>query len=165
MEIQEIEGVKAVKFAKACVAVITYTLDAQSVIQEIGIVKEKNPHFDSGFSQNVVMGTVEPEDTSLLQRAMIELKEEAGIEVTDSLKWSYLDEIYTSKVSPDPIYVFAVNVSEATLQTPKGDNTGEEEIISFELLPVQDALKIADSVLLASFFKLFMTLYQKEIKE
>ena len=153
------------KFEKACVAVITYTQDAQGVIQEIGIVKEKNPHFESGFSQNIVMGTVEPEDSSLLQRAMIELKEEAGIEVTDSLKWNYLDEIFTSKVSPDPIYVFAVNVSEAKLTPPKGDKTGEEEIYSFTLMPVQDALKIADSVLLASFFKLFMTLYQKEIKE
>ena len=164
MELKEKDGIQAVHFEKACVCVLAYTLDAQGVIESIGIVKEKNPHFESGFSENLIMGTVETDDTSLLQRAMIELKEEGGIEVTTSTKWLYLGEIYTSKVSPDPVYLFAVNVTGENLETPKGDKSGEEEIISFSLLPVQEALANNDSILLSSFFKLFMQIYQKEIK-
>jgi|688.fasta_scaffold165048_5 8-oxo-dGTP pyrophosphatase MutT (NUDIX family) len=164
MEIQEKDGIEVVRFPKACVAVIVYTLDANGVIKEIGVVKEKNPHFQEGFTENVIMGTVEAEDTSLLERAMIELKEEAGVEILDSLKWSFLGEIYTSKISPDPIYMFSVNATGASISSPTGDGTGTEKILSFELLPASEALKKGDSVMLSAFFKLFMQIYQKEIK-
>jgi 8-oxo-dGTP pyrophosphatase MutT (NUDIX family) len=163
MEIKELEGFKAVRFDEACVAVIAYTLDANGMIQNIGIVKEKNPHFESGYSENIVMGAVEKEDTSLLQRAMIELKEEAGIELNDSLKWKYIGEIYTTKISPDPIYLFSVNATNVEREQPKGDNGGIEQIISFSFIPPNEALKMSDSIVLSAFFKLFMQLYQKDI--
>lgn len=162
MKIVEKDGHEVVKFDNPGVGVICYEIDQNGVISTIGIVKETNAHFDSGFSENIVMGTVEVEDTSMLERAMKELKEEAGLEVTDSSKWSYLGDLYTSKVSPDPIYLFAVNVSGMTPQPPAGD--GEEKIISFSMIPSQDILKIGDSILLASFFKLFMKIYSKELK-
>jgi 8-oxo-dGTP pyrophosphatase MutT (NUDIX family) len=164
MEIKEIDGIESVRFSQACVAVIAYTLDVNGVISEIGIVKEKNPHFEEGYSENIIMGAVESEDTSLLQRAMIELKEEGGAEVLDSLKWSFLGEVYTSKISPDPIYMFAVNLSSIVLEKPKGEIGSDEKILSFTMMPVQEALSKADSVLLSAFFKLFMQIYQKEIK-
>lgn len=164
MNIKEIDGIKAVRFSKACVAVIAYTLDENGVINEIGIVKEKNPHFEQGFSQNVIMGTVESDDTSLLQRAMIELKEEGGAEVLDSLKWSFLGELYTSKISPDLIYMFAVNLTGTSLEKPKGDPGTSEKILSFTMTPVQQALDSSDSITMSIFFKLFMQIYQKEIK-
>lgn len=164
MNIKEIEGYKAVKFDNPAVAVITYALD-NDVITHIGIVKEKNPHFASGYSENLIMGGVEPGDTSLLHRAMIEMKEEAGIEVSDSLKWSYLGEIYSSKLVPDPIYIFAVNVTGQKMASPKGDQDSNEKILSFVLKPVDEALLSADSLLQTAFFKLFMKIYQKQIKD
>lgn len=164
MNIKEIEGYKAVKFENPAVAVITYTLD-NDVITHIGIVKEKNPHFAEGYSENLIMGGVEQNDTSLLQRAMIEMKEEAGIEVTDSLKWSYLGETYSTKLSPDPIYMFAVNVSDQKLSKPKGEEGSNEKIISFVLKPVDEAMLSNDSLLQTAFFKLFMKIYQKQIKD
>jgi len=162
MKIVEKDGHEVVKFDNPGVGVICYEIDQNGVISTIGIVKETNTLFDDGFSENIVMGTVEAEDTSMLERAMKELKEEAGLEVTDSSKWSYLGDLYTSKISPDPIYLFAVNVSGMTPQPPVGD--GEEKIISFSMIPSQDILKIGDSILLASFFKLFMKIYSKELK-
>lgn len=161
MKIIEQEGIQVVKFDNPAVGVICYEMDQNGVISTIGIVKEKNPHFDSGYSESIIMGTVENNDSSMLERAMKELKEEAGLEVLESTKWSYLGELLTSKISPDPIYLFAVNVSGMTPQVPSGD--GEENIISFSMVPAKD-LNTKDSVVLSSFFKLFLKIYNKELK-
>jgi 8-oxo-dGTP pyrophosphatase MutT (NUDIX family) len=165
MKIVEKDGHEVVKFENPGVAVICYEIDQSGVLSTIGIVKETNPLFETGYSENLIMGTVETEDNSLLERAMKELKEEAGLEITDSTKWFYLGELYTSKVSPDPIYLFSVNVSGITPQPPTGDSTDKiEKIISFSMIPAQDILRIGDSILLASFFKLFMKIYNRELK-
>lgn len=161
MKIVEKDGYKAVRFPNSGVAVIAYTLE-NGILAEIGIVKEKNPHFEGGFSENIVMGTVENDDTSLLKRAAIELKEEAGLEVGDTSKWKYLGEIYASKISPDAIHVFSVDVSGMTPGKPEGD--GREVIFDFTLLPIQKALEIRDSILISAFFKLFMNVYSKDFK-
>lgn len=162
MNIVDKDGIKAVKYPHPAVAVIAYTLDANSVLTHIGIVKEKNPHFDSGYSESIIMGAVEKSDTSLLQRAASELKEEGGIELSDTTKWFYLGEVYMTKASPDPLHVFSANVTGVTLGKPQGD--GKEEIYSFQLRPAQDALEIKDSLLYTAFFKLFMQLYKKDFK-
>lgn len=162
MKIIEKDGTSIVKFDKPAVGIICYDLDQNSVLNNIGVVKETNALFDKGYTENLIMGGVETEDSSLLERAAKELKEEAGLEVADVTKWGYLGEIYTSKISPDPIYLFSVNVTGLTPQPPTGD--GQEELISFSMIPVQDAIAIGDSVLTSAFFKLFMTIYSKELK-
>jgi 8-oxo-dGTP pyrophosphatase MutT (NUDIX family) len=163
MEIVIKENFKALRFPNPGVAVICYTMDQNRVLSEIGVVKEKNPHFPGSYCENLIMGTVESSDTSLLQRAMIELKEEGGLEIEDSNKWLFLGEIYASKLSPDPIYIFAVDVTGKTPETPLGD--GREVIYSFTLTPIQKALEIGDSILISSFFKLFMKVYQKDFSD
>jgi 8-oxo-dGTP pyrophosphatase MutT (NUDIX family) len=160
MKIVEKEGIQVVKFDNPAVGVICYEMDQSGVISTIGIVKEKNPHFDSGYSESIIMGTVESSDNSMLERAMKELKEEAGLEVVESTKWAYLGELNTSKISPDPIYLFAVNVSGLTPQTPSGD--GEEKILTFSMVPTKDLVS-KDTVVLSSFFKLFLKVYSKEL--
>lgn len=162
MKIAEQEGYKAVRFDNPGVAVIAYSFDDNGVLSNIGVVREKNPHFEAGYCENIVLGTVENSDTSLLKRAATELLEEGGFEITDMSKWSYLGEIYCSKVSPDPLHLFAVDVTGAKGIKPEGD--GKEVIYSFEMTPIQKALEIKDSILLAAFFKLFMQIYKKEFK-
>jgi 8-oxo-dGTP pyrophosphatase MutT (NUDIX family) len=162
MKIAEQEGYKVVRFDNPGVAVIAYNFDDNGVLSEIGIVKEKNPHFEGGFTENIVLGTVENDDTSLLKRAALKLKEEGGVEVADISKWSYLGEVYCSKVSPDPLHLFAVDVTGAKMEKPTGD--GKEVIFSFEMTPIPKALELKDSILLASFFKLFMQIYKKDFK-
>jgi len=161
MEIIEKDDLRAVKFDKPGVAVISYTLDESGVINAIGVVKETNSLFEKGYTENLVMGGVETDDTSLLQRAAKELKEEGGLEVADVKKWSYLGDIFISKMCLDPVHLFSVDVSGLTPQVPQGD--GHEKIISFSLMPVQDALKIGDSILVSAFFKLFLKIYKKEL--
>lgn len=162
MKISEKDGYSVVRFDKPAVAVICYEKDSNDILSSIGVVKELNPHFEKGYTENLVMGGVEEEDSSLLSRAMIELKEEAGLEIKDSKKWSYLGEINTSKISPDPIYLFAVNASGYQPQVPKGDK--DEKIISFSMKPVQEALLDADAVTISAFFKLFMDMYKQDLK-
>lgn len=161
MNIVEKEGHKIVKFDKSCIGIIAYELNSEGVLSSVGVVKETNPLFDKGYTENLIMGTVETADATLIERAMKELKEEGGIELTDLSKWLFMGEIYTSKVSPDPIYLFAVNVTDITPQPPAGD--GKEKIVSFSMRPIQSILEIGDSILISAFFKLFMRIYSKEL--
>ena len=165
MEVKTIDGFQAVRFDKSAVSVLTYTLDENNVISGIGIVKEKNPHFPEGFTENMIQGQIEQSDDSLLERAMKELYEEGGIKVEDSLKWCYLGDIRYSKISPDSMYMFAVNITGAKMEKPKGEPGTNETIYSFEVRPVNEALLVKDSLLYSAFFQLFMKLYKKDIKE
>jgi 8-oxo-dGTP pyrophosphatase MutT (NUDIX family) len=162
MKIIEKDDCQIVKFDKPAIGVISYELDDNGVITSVGIVKESNPLFETGYTENIIMGGVEPDDTSLLYRAALELKEEAGIVVKDGNKWHYLGEVFTSKISPDSIHLFSVDVTGVPKEEPQGD--GKENILDFSMRPVQDALDIGDSILISAFFKLFMKIYSKDFK-
>ena len=160
MKIVEKEGNSIVKFDNPSVAIICYDEDQSGVISTIGVVKETNSLFSEGFSESLVMGMIEDNDGSLLERAMLLLKKEASFEITDVTKWSYLGEMHLSKISPDSIYLFSVNVSGSTPQVSSED----EKTTAFSMIPAQDIMKIGDAVLLASFFKLFMNVYSRDFK-
>ena len=157
----ETEGVFALRCNQA-VAVLPYTLLLNGEIDKIGIVTEKNPHFPGRKHTGIVMGTLEGEDTSLLQRAKAELSEEAGIQAEENDRWSYIGELITSKMIPEPIYCFAVNVTDLPLTKPNGDGSKGEEGITFKLQELNSALKVNDAALHFCFFTLFREIYKDQ---
>jgi hypothetical protein len=157
MKIVEKDGKSVVKFEKPAVAVICYEKDQEGVISSVGIVKENNSFFKNGYSENLIMGAIEEEDTSLLHRAMIELKEKSGLQIDDHTKWAFLGEILTSKISPDPIYLFSVEITGQIPQPLTGENKAQ-----FNLSPVQSVIQNGDAVTISAFFRLFMKIYKKD---
>ena len=93
------------------------------------------------------------EDTSLLLRAMILLKEEVGAEINDSTSWIYLDSLKTD--SKSNFYVFGVKIP----------TDMEHDSKNFSMIDAKEAVNFRDSILIASFFKLFMNIYKKEIND
>ena len=153
----------AIKNSHSVVAVVVYTLDEEGLLDKIGVVTEDNPHFQSGTYTGLVMGKIEEEDSSLLQRAKIETREESGYDVNDPERWNFLGEIYTSKIFPDPIYCYSVNVTGVNQGEIRGDGSVEESTIKFELIGLNEAKKVNDSILQTCFFKLFTDLYTQEL--
>lgn len=162
MQIINKDGFNAVKCNKTAVAVILYTLDESGLLDQIGIVTEKNPHFKSGSYSSIVMGGVEPDDVSLLSRAKIETIEESGYDVVENVRWNYLGELFTSKILPEPIYCYSANVTGLDATAPKGDGSEHETAIQFELVDLDKVKDINDSIVQSCFFKLFSKLYNKE---
>ena len=153
MEIKEIDNCQAVVNSEPLVCILTYTAENE-ILSSIGIINELNPHFPGNRVETVIIGKMESEDISCLQRAMIELKKCTGIEITDSLKWTYLGEMYMSKYAPDSLYVFVVNISDMKIDSD-----------TFKLKNIEEALQSKDALLHAIFFKFFLTYYHKQIKD
>ena len=159
----EKEGFYAIDNKNSSIAVILYTLDENDLLDKIGAVTEKNPHFPGGFYTGMVMGTVEADDTSLLARAKAEAMEEAGYDITENTRWDFLGEIYASKLFPDSINCFCADVTGLASIAPRGDGSSQEKGISFKLLTLKEVQKLPDSIFQACFFKLFSKLYKTQL--
>jgi hypothetical protein len=160
-QIVQKDGYNAIKY-KPGVAIIAYQVDSDQLLDKVGIVKEKNPFRVEGFHRGPIMGTIEKDDKSVLARAMQETLEEAGYE-TDSSRWMFLGELLTTKMDIVPIQCYAVDLTGLQGSKPMGDGSDHEKDISFEFVSLNEAYEIPDAVLQASFFRLFNSLYKKDV--
>lgn len=163
IEIVTKDDIHAVINKNSGVAVLLYTTDESDLLDKIGVVTEKNPHFDSGTYTGIIMGTVEKDDSSLLIRAKQEATEESGYTIPENDKWHFLGEIHTSKLFTGSIYCYAANITGLTPEKPSGDGSKSEKDIQFKLIDINQIQKIPDSVLQACFLKLFTKLYKYKI--
>ena len=157
------DGFPAITHENSTVAVLLYTLDENELLDRVGVVTEKNPHFADGTYTGIILGTVESQDPSMLARAKQEALEEAGYEVAESDRWDFLGEIYTSKLFPDSIYCYCADITSLKPSAPKGDGSPQEKGISFSLIPLNRVQKIPDSIFQSCFFKLFSKLYKNQL--
>jgi 8-oxo-dGTP pyrophosphatase MutT (NUDIX family) len=151
------DGYHAIKNNNSTVAVIIYTLDDNELLDKIGIVTENNPHFSEGTYVGLVTGKIESDDPSLLSRAKIETKEESGYLVSDNERWDFLGEVYTSKILPDSVYCYSVDVTGLEKEKTASDTT------KFNLVSLSKIEKIPDALLQTCFFKLFTKLYKQKL--
>ena len=159
-EIVNKDGFSAIKNKNSGIAILIYTLDENELLDRIGIITEKNPHFPEGSYKGLVMGTIESDDSSLLSRAKKEALEEIGYDISDNNRWDFLGEIYTSKIFTDSIYCYSADV---TGLDNKKASTKQDKNSKFSLVPLNRAQKIPDSILQSCFFKLFTKLYKNQI--
>ena len=162
-ELVNVDGTYAVLNKHSVVSVLVYSLDENGILEKIGAVTEPNPHFPEGIYTGPVMGKVESEDKSLLERAKQETKEESGYDIPDSSKWFFLGELITSKLLPGPVYCYAVDVTGIEQGEITGDGSEQESNLKFEMLDLNKASEINDSILQTCFFKLFNKLYKKDL--
>jgi 8-oxo-dGTP pyrophosphatase MutT (NUDIX family) len=162
-ELVNVDGTYAVLNKHSVVSVLVYTLDENGVLDKIGAVTEPNPHFPNGIYTGPVMGKVEADDKSLLSRAKQETLEETGYEVIETERWSFLGEMITSKLLPGPVYCYSVDVTGIQQGEIKGDGSEQEANLKFELLDLNKASEINDTILQTCFFKLFNKLYKKDL--
>ena len=161
-EIISKDGIHAILSKNSSVAVMLYTLDDDGLLDKIGVVTEKNPHFTDKVYTGPILGTVESDDPSLLSRAKQEAIEEAGY-VIESDRWDFLGEIYTSKLFPESVYCYCADITGLEFNKPEGDGSSQEKGIQFSLIPLNRAKKIPDSIFQSCFFNLFSMLHKTEL--
>jgi hypothetical protein len=71
----------------------------------------------------------------------------------------------TTKMDVVPIQCYAVDLTGLRGGKPTGDGSEHEKDIFFEFLPLNEVYEIPDSVLQACFFRLFNSLYKKDLTD
>jgi 8-oxo-dGTP pyrophosphatase MutT (NUDIX family) len=164
-DVVEVMGQRGFKAKTMSVAVMPFTTDENSIVDKIGFLKEFNPFREGNYANTLITGTVESEEQDLIQTVIRELKEEGGIECPQDQvsRIIYLGNFYPYKDSDRMVPTFAVDVTSLTLGEPEGDGSKKEELSSFHLLPVTDAMSTDELLPLAAFLRLFNFFYTKTL--
>lgn len=151
----EREGMEGIVSKNDSVLILPFITDENGLPLMLGVLKEKNPFREGGYSLTVISGSSDDEDPDLLSTAKRELKEESGFDVDDSNKWFFLGTITASKMVDAEHPCFAVDVTGMEKGEAKGDGSEQEKLSDFIFIPANDVVKSKDVFIPALFLKLF----------
>lgn len=166
-DVVDLDGSQGVISTIETVLVLPFISDDQGLPLMLGVMKEKNPFREGGFSISPISGTCEIEEPDYLDTAKRELKEESGFDVQDSQKWFFLGTVTSSKFVDKEYPCFAVDVTGLEKGEAITDGSENEKSSSFIFIPANDVVKTKDVFIPALFLKLFkfvvgMDLYNRE---
>ena len=147
--------------------ILPFVTDDQGVPLMLGVLKEKNPFREGGYSISLISGTSEEEDPDFLETAKRELKEESGFDINDNAKWHFLGTVTASKMVDAEHPCFGVDVTGIERGTATTDGSESERLSEFIFIPANDVVKAKDVFVPAIFLKLFkfvvgMDLYNRD---
>jgi hypothetical protein len=93
------------------------------------------------------------------------MEEESGFLVEDLKRWKFLGSLYTSKMIINSNPCFAVNIPGLVSGEKKTDGSKSEKDTKFELVSIQEALELEDSLVSTLFIKTFKDIFNKEEDE
>lgn len=146
------------------VIILPYILDDKGNPSNIGILSEILDQRPGGISKALITGTPDEDDENIFQTAIRELKEESGFYVTDIKRWRFLGSLYTSKMVLNSNPCFAVNITSIVAEEKLTDGSKSEKDSKFELVSVEEALSLEDSLISTLFIKTFKDLFIKKIE-
>jgi 8-oxo-dGTP pyrophosphatase MutT (NUDIX family) len=166
-EVIEREGSIGIKSTVEPVVILPFISDDQGLPLMLGVLKERNPFRDGGYSISPISGTSEEEDPDYLATAKRELKEESGYDIEDSSRWYFLGSVTATKMVDCEHPCFAVDVTGIQKGEATTDGSEHEKLSSFVFIPANDVVKSKDVFIPALFLKLFkfvvgMDLYNRE---
>lgn len=149
------------------VAILPYTVDANGIVEQLGILEEWNELRVGNYAHTLITGTVENKDADVYETAVRELLEEAGIDMsTQDQSWLYLGNFYDSKDTDKCMPTFAVDVTGAKIQPAATDGSPKENASSFSMLDVNEVLTTSSETLpLAAFLRLFNIMYRQSFQK
>jgi 8-oxo-dGTP pyrophosphatase MutT (NUDIX family) len=83
-DVVEREGIVGIRSTVESVIILPFVTDDQGLPLMLGVLKEKNPFREGGYSVTLITGSSEEEDPDYLSTAKRELKEESGFSVDDN---------------------------------------------------------------------------------
>ncbi len=161
----ELDGRLFIRQINPGVIIMPYTLDSEKNPDQIGIISEILDQRPGGISMTLITGTPDDEDANIFQTAIRELKEESGFLVEDIKRWNFLGTLYTSKMVLNSNPCFSVNITGLVAEEKTTDGSQSEEDSKFELISVEEALDLDDSLVSTLFIKTFKNVFAKKIKE
>ena len=166
-DVIEREGKVGIRSTVESVMILPFINDDQGLPLMLGVLKEKNPFREGGYSISLISGTSEDEDPDFLETAKRELKEESGFDVTDNSKWHFLGTVTASKMVDAEHPCFGVDVTGLEKDIATTDGSESEKLSEFIFIPANDVVKAKDVFIPAIFLKLFkfvvgMDLYNRD---
>ena len=166
-DVIEREGKVGIRSTVESVMILPFINDDQGLPLMLGVLKEKNPFREGGYSISLISGTSEDEDPDFLETAKRELKEESGFNVTDNSKWHFLGTVTASKMVDAEHPCFGVDVTGLEKDITTTDGSESEKLSEFIFIPANDVVKAKDVFIPAIFLKLFkfvvgMDLYNRD---
>jgi len=166
-DVVEREGIVGIRSTVESVIILPFVTDDQGLPLMLGVLKEKNPFREGGYSVTLITGSSEEEDPDYLSTAKRELKEESGFSVDDNDKWYFLGTVTASKMIDSEYPCFAVDVTGIERGEATTDGSEQERLSKFIFIPANDVVKSKDVFIPAIFLKLFkfvvgMDLYNRD---
>jgi hypothetical protein len=159
----ELDGKIFIRQINPGVIIMPYTLDEEKNPEFIGILSELLDQRPGGISMTLITGSPDEEDANIFQTAVRELKEESGFLVEDIKRWNFLGTLYTSKMVLNSNPCFSVNITGLVAEEKTTDGSQSEEDSKFELISVDQALDLDDSLVSTLFIKTFKNVFIKKI--
>ena len=164
-EVVEIDGKYFIRQINPGVILMPYTLDSDGNPDQIGIINEILEQRPGGISMTLITGTPDDSDANIFQTAVRELKEESGFFVDDLKRWKFLGTLYTSKMVINSNPCFAVNITSLVSEEKTTDGSKGEKDSKFDLISIDEALSLEDSLISTLFIKTFKDLFIKKIED
>jgi 8-oxo-dGTP pyrophosphatase MutT (NUDIX family) len=147
------------------VIIMPYTINSDNMPDQIGIISEILDQRPGGISMTLITGTPDDKDSNIFQTAIRELKEESGFLVEDIKRWNFLGTLYTSKMVVNSNPCFSVNITGLVAEEKTTDGSQSEKDSKFDLIDVEEALDLEDSLVSTLFLKTFKNVFIKKIKD
>ncbi len=160
----DIEGKIFIRQINPGVIIMPYTLSSEGLPDQIGIISEILDQRPGGISKTLITGSQDDGDANVFQTAVRELKEESGFDVSDIKRWNFLGSLYTSKLVLNPNPCFSVNITGLVAEEKSTDGSKSEKDSKFELISVESALELEDSLVSTLFIKTFKDLFVNKIE-
>jgi 8-oxo-dGTP pyrophosphatase MutT (NUDIX family) len=161
-EVVEIDGHLFVRQINPGVIIMPYTIDENGYPVKIGIISEVLDQRPGGMAMTLITGSADDSDDNIFQTAIRELKEESGFDVSDIKRWKFLGSLYTSKMVMSSNPCFSVNITSLVADEKTTDGSQSEKDSKFELISVDEALDLDDSLVSTLFIKTFKDLFNKK---
>jgi 8-oxo-dGTP pyrophosphatase MutT (NUDIX family) len=159
----ELDGKIFIRQINPGVIIMPYTLDGEKNPEFIGILSEVLEQRPGGISMTLITGSPDDDDANIFQTAVRELKEESGFLVEDIKRWNFLGTLYTSKMVLNSNPCFSVNITGLVADEKTTDGSQSEEDSKFELIEVEQALDLEDSLVSTLFIKTFKNVFIKKM--
>jgi len=164
-EVVELDGHLFVRQINPGVIIMPYTLDDNGYPDKIGVISEVLDQRPGGMAKTLITGSQDDSDDNVFQTAVRELKEESGFDISDLKRWKFLGSLFTSKLVMNSNPCFSVNITSLVAEEKTTDGSQDEKDTKFELVSVDEALDLDDSLVSTLFIKTFKDLFNKNQEE
>jgi hypothetical protein len=139
------------------VTVLPYTIDSKGLLDKVGVVKDYNYVFEE-YDYTLINGYVNQDDGTTLVAANRVLYEAIGLNVTNADDWMYLGGLYNTLTSDSAIDLYCVDLTDKELpKTEEAQETADK--IKFKMIDSSQVITSDDTLLLASYLRLFNFFY------
>lgn len=145
------------------ITVLPYTIDAKGLLDKIGVIKDYNYVFED-YDYTLLNDYITTDDGTNLVAANRVLYNAIGINVTNADDWMYLGGLYNNLTSDSAIDLYCVDLTQKHIKEAEELEINKDQI-QFKMIDSALAVTSDDTLLLASYLRLFNYFYTNSLQK